>query len=250
MNLFTFYFSPTGGTLRASKLLVKELALPNTMYDLSSPIEEVQIAQEDLALFVLPSFAGRCPQLALEHLQRVKGNKTKAIIVTTFGNRAFDDTLLELKDTVESLDFIPVAALALVTQHSIFPMFGTGRPDKHDELWLKIAAGQIRAKLETDKQDLKVPGKRPYKTLTPNPLKPIVDQEKCTKCGLCASTCPTLAIDRPNPNTTNWAICISCMRCLAICPTKARYLDSERYNDVYTRLRTALKEPKEDLLFL
>lgn len=250
MNLVNFFFSPTGGTLKAVELLDKELGLPSTMYDLTSPLDEVRLDQNSLALFAVPSFAGRCPQLALDNLKKVKGNGTKAIIVTTYGNRAFDDTLIELKDNVESLGFVPVAALALVTQHSIFPMFASRRPNKSDELWIKIATGQIKAKLETDNTDLQVPGKRPYKAIGPNPLKPIVETEKCTKCGLCAEKCPTHAIDKAHPNTTEIAKCISCMRCLSLCPSKARYLDSETYNAVYNKLLPALKEIKKNLLFL
>ena len=77
-------------------------------------------------------YAGRIPAISAESLRHFTGKHTPAIIVCTYGNRAYDDALLELRDIVEEQGFIVVSAGAFIAQHSIFPHVGTGRPDIRD----------------------------------------------------------------------------------------------------------------------
>ena len=44
----------------------------------------------------------------------------------------------------------------------------------------------------------------------------------CTGCGICAERCPAQAIDHADPRVVNQSQCISCMRCVAVCPHDAR----------------------------
>ena len=46
----------------------------------------------------------------------------------------------------------------------------------------------------------------------------------CTSCGLCAARCPAQAIDPAQPQTSDRERCILCMRCVKICPARARAL--------------------------
>ena len=48
----------------------------------------------------------------------------------------------------------------------------------------------------------------------------------CTGCGLCATKCPAGAIDPADPRQTDPQKCISCMRCVSICPDSARKINS------------------------
>lgn len=52
-----------------------------------------------------------------------------------------------------------------------------------------------------------------------------VDQDKCTKCGLCAMDCPVLIIDRkteyPTIKEGKEKNCLECQHCLAVCPQGA-----------------------------
>ncbi|ADD69275.1 nitroreductase [Denitrovibrio acetiphilus DSM 12809] len=53
----------------------------------------------------------------------------------------------------------------------------------------------------------------------------IIDESKCTKCGLCAVDCPTKIIDITNGipfiQQKNEGKCMGCQHCLAVCPVAA-----------------------------
>lgn len=59
----------------------------------------------------------------------------------------------------------------------------------------------------------------------------IVDQERCTQCGICTIVCPSGIIDAVNENhlpqvqETNAPRCINCGHCEAFCPSNALLLD-------------------------
>ena len=44
------------------------------------------------------------------------------------------------------------------------------------------------------------------------------------KCGKCAAECPVGAIPASDPTKTDKDKCITCMRCVAVCPVHARRL--------------------------
>jgi nitroreductase/NAD-dependent dihydropyrimidine dehydrogenase PreA subunit len=52
-----------------------------------------------------------------------------------------------------------------------------------------------------------------------------IDEDRCTKCGLCVQDCPINIIDMdsgyPCISAENEAACLKCQHCLAICPTAA-----------------------------
>lgn len=53
-----------------------------------------------------------------------------------------------------------------------------------------------------------------------------VDQELCTRCGLCAKDCPSQVIDQsgtelPKTFPAKESLCIQCQHCLAVCPAGA-----------------------------
>lgn len=52
--------------------------------------------------------------------------------VVVYGNRDYEDALLELHDILSENGFVVVAAGAFVARHSIFPDVAAGRPDRDD----------------------------------------------------------------------------------------------------------------------
>ena len=58
--------------------------------------------------------------------------------------------------------------------------------------------------------------------------KPVMDTDKCVKCGLCARLCPMAAID-PNDVSSVVGKCIKCCACVKKCPKGAKYFDHEGY---------------------
>ena len=112
--------------LFSTKRIVREIASqfqkPVIEYDITSDVlkDDVSLGSDgDLLIVGVPSYAGRVPEMAVRSLRRFLGNNTPAIIVSAYGNRAYDDTLIELKDLMESHGFKLLSAAAVIAQHSI-----------------------------------------------------------------------------------------------------------------------------------
>lgn len=131
MNLYELSFSPTGGTRKVADCLSQALARKSdqlTLTDRGVAFAGLSLTEDDVALIAVPSYGGRVPAPAVERLSRIKGNGARAILVCVYGNRAYEDTLVELQDTVRQAGFRVVAGIAAVAQHSIAHRFAAGRP--------------------------------------------------------------------------------------------------------------------------
>ena len=80
----------------------------------ATTIDDIEIPASSIAIFAAPVYAGRIPAVAAERFARFKGKHTPAIIFCTYGNRAFDDALLELKELVTANGFKVISAAAFV----------------------------------------------------------------------------------------------------------------------------------------
>lgn len=86
----------------------------NKEIDLTYPFaDQKTIPSDTLTIIGVPTYAGRVAPTALERLQKIKGDNTPAITIVLYGNRDYEDALLELRDTVKQLGFIPVARWSL-----------------------------------------------------------------------------------------------------------------------------------------
>lgn len=66
-----------------------------------------------------------------------------------------------------------------------------------------------------------MPGDPDYRAYNGLPLKP-TGGLRCIRCGLCADNCPAGAIPKAAPQKVDKHKCISCLRCIQICPQSAR----------------------------
>lgn len=254
MKVYNFYFSPTGGTKKVGDIFSEEWGNHIIQVDLMNkalPSEVLKIGEEDLCIFSLPSYGGRIPVVTVEKLKELEGNCAKAVLIAVFGNRAIDDTLLEMYDILTEAGFRCVAGIEAVAEHSLMRQFGKGRPDKKDREELKAFAAEIKKAEEKgnlrDNPDL--PGNRPYREFNGVPLKP-VGTAACVKCGICAEECPAGAIPYDHPDKTDKEKCISCMHCASICPVHARKLNAVMKFGAAQKMKKVCTERKDNQLYL
>ncbi|MEG1501728.1 MAG: 4Fe-4S binding protein, partial [Clostridiales bacterium] len=79
--------------------------------------------------------------------------------------------------------------------------------------------------------------------------RPQTDQN-CNQCGICAENCPVNAISATEPDKTDDNICISCLRCIKLCPQKARKLDQARLSAVEKVFAEKFSIRKEPEIFI
>ena len=216
------HFSPTGGTKKVADAIAAGFHIPIAEMDLTKADSSVTLGDNDALMAVLPVYAGRVPQISLERLAALKGNGQKAVAVVVYGNREYDDALLETKDALEASGFRVIAAAAFIAEHSIARSIAAGRPDAEDETLCRRFASDVMAKPD-DAAPVQVPGNKPYKELKPSAFHPAAD-ENCIKCGACAEQCPLGAIPLDEPSKTCNERCINCMRCVETCPVGSRAL--------------------------
>lgn len=254
MRLFQIYFSPTGGTKKIVDFMSRSWDCEKVEIDLSDSLEDFSgyiFGENDVCMVAAPVFGGRVPMPATSNIRKLKGNGAKAVLIAVYGNRAYEDALLELKNTAALAGFCCIAGVAAVAQHSIMNQFAAGRPDLRDEEELLDFSEKIKGITgeNTVEAELWVPGNDPYKEYKVVPVIPKTGDE-CNQCGLCAEECPAGAIPKENPMLTEPEMSISCMRCVVICPQKARYADEGLVEMMSKRLGEVCSVRKENELFL
>ena len=251
------YFSPTRTaktiTEAVADALAASLEAERATVDLTLPAQrpaDVSCTADDVLVFGFPVYAGRVPVLLREQFAHLSGQDTPAVAVGLYGNRDFDDALLEAADLLGERGFAVIAAGAFIGEHSLTSRVGTGRPDDADvamarefgrELGARLAAGEAVAPPA-------IKGNRPYKELKPGgDVRPLTTDD-CTSCGICAARCPLGIIHEDDPCVVD-AGCLHCCACMKSCPENAKRFASESTDQVIAMLESKCLERKEPELF-
>lgn len=255
------YFSPTKTTKTVLEGIAKHMGVDEVEeFDLTYSSEQpIKAYEDELVIIGAPVYAGRLPVEAVERFKKLQANNTLAIIVVVYGNREYDDALLELKNLVIELGCIPIAGGAFIGEHSFsteeFPI-GGGRPDSLDIQKTKEFAQEIKEKIKTlsipkMQIGLEVPGNFPYKdAMPPNKVAPVTDESLCALCGECVDICPTGAIFLDESIKTDIQLCVRCCACVKSCPSGARVIEDSMWKAIGVKLNTNCSERKEPQFFL
>jgi ferredoxin len=262
-SLKLVYFSPTGTT----KTVVSEIARgvnPGNveLLDITRPDarkQPLQTLEKDLLIIGVPVYMGRVPALLTEWLHAIQAHNTPAVCVVVYGNRVYDDALLELNDILKQCGCKPIAGAAYIGEHSFSNSetpIAKGRPDASDLKHAELFGQKIREKLlsvsSADKiSDVPIPGCHPYRgDSTLWTIDFIAVGSECIQCGICAERCPVGAIDPENSRAIDTKKCITCCACIRHCPKKARTMKPGLVKEAAIRLNTFYKERKEPVFFL
>ena len=112
-KVYGVYFSPTGGTRAYVTALAGLLSCEAEEIDLTAREERARdhvFGPEDLVILGAPVYAGRLPQLEGGIFERLRGDGTPAVFNVSYGNRAFEDALLEEQDICQAHGFHGIAA--------------------------------------------------------------------------------------------------------------------------------------------
>lgn len=269
-NINAMYFSPTGTTERAVKKLADEISLNfNKSNDINyidfAPLsvrkKAVRFNADDIVIFGVPVYAGRVPNVLLNYINSIKSNGSPAIAVVLYGNRNYDDALIELRDILDSNGFKVIAACAFIGEHSFSEILAEGRPDETDLNTAGSFAKQIYNKIagQSELSSVPVAGNRPYRPYYkpkdgkghPVDIRKVTPRtnSNCIDCKLCAKVCPMGSIDCENVSHLS-GICIKCGACIKRCPVNAKYYDDENYLRHKHELEAELTIRKAPELFL
>jgi ferredoxin len=258
---YAVYFSPTGTTEKTTIAVAEGTGIPYEKIDLTTrqarQTFKHTFKKNELAIVGLPVYGGRLPKKLDDFFTGLHSNGSPAIALVVYGNRDYEDALIELKVTLEERGFTVIAGAAFIGEHTFSRKIAGGRPDAAD---LSIAKNLGRKAVENmDKSmqgTLHVKGNYPYTRQGFEPARPfgplatytnIVTTEDCTRCGLCAEECPWEAIDGDDYATIDYTKCMRCLRCIRICPAAAKKNISEKFDEalpVFEKMVSARKEPE------
>jgi len=256
-------FSPTGTT----RTVIQSIALGTgfkslELIDITNPNtrkQSLQTAKNELLIVGVPVYMGRVPSIATEWLQTIKADNTLVVCVVVYGNRTYDNALLELKDILVKSGCKPIAGAAYIGEHSFSTNetpIAEGRPDtsdlNHAELFGRKITEKLRLELSNNQvSDIQLSGNYPYGGVTELWSEDFITiNQECVNCGICAKNCPVGAIDIENIKLINIETCITCCACIKNCPQNARTMKAGLVKDASIRLNKLYWERKEPVSFL
>lgn len=194
---------------------------------------------ETVVVIGVPAASGRLMEPCVDMLKHINGGGAFAVVVVTYGNNTYGDSLYELYSLAEEAGFNVASAAAFVAQNAIFGSVAGDRPDAHDLEkiieFARISANKIKRLSGTSVSEMRIkpapldikgsmPSRKPVKI----PLHPSVNSF-CINCGKCIDVCPMGAINREDPFDINLKKCISCTACINACEQDARGFSGPMY---------------------
>lgn len=264
------YYSPTGTSESIAVAIANALAA--SLSDKELPVVEENITlpedselnphpgrtgtieiSNSFAVIAAPVYGGRVAPTAVERLKRFRACGTPCAVVAVYGNRDYEDALLELRNIAKEAGFAPLAAAAFIGEHSYstdeFPI-AESRPDSDDlakcTLFAEELAKLVKSLSGRDtlmEVEIEVKGNMPYKEYNPSPATPQTDTGRCVMCGRCIDSCPVGCIEMGDEIASDEKKCTKCCACVKVCPFGARIFYTP-YSEMLHKKCSDRKEPE------
>jgi len=254
----TLFFSPTQTGATVCQAIQSGLTLPTgKSIDLPRVTAPKTFGADDVVIISMPVYSGRLPTLAVEQFKQIQGGGALAVVVVMYGNRAYDDALLELSDLCTAQGFNVIASSAFIGVHSFstskFPT-AVGRPDASDLQKAAELGALVQKKIDSGEAltTPSVPGNHPYKdAMTPEGAIAESDPENCILCGLCETFCPAHAITLTDTEVqTDAEKCIWCAACVKVCTSHARKVTLPKIHEIAEWLHNECQTRREPEWYL
>ena len=258
------YFSPTGTTRQTLESIAEGTGIPNVIHhDVTLPgdvpEETVELPVDEMVVYGAPVYGGRLPEIARQRLSKFTSQGSPAAAVVLYGNREYEDALVELGDLVTGTGGVVLAGGAFLGEHSFTSPghpIAVGRPDEKDREHAVKFGRQVMDLFQSisrpdDITPPDLPGNRPYKEAPHHPRKPPeTNLEFCIRCGFCVSQCPTGAIKMEDGPVEADGDCILCCACVKVCPQQVRELNDPHIKKIIDWLSEKAAQRKEPETFI
>ncbi len=271
-SVSTICFSPTGTTKKIIENITQGMQVDKMeIFDCTIKAKrknEALVINNDMVILATPVYYGRVPEEVVLFLKTINAQKTPVALVVVYGNRDYEDALLELYNISVEQGFSPVAGGVFIAEHSYSNpsrQIAAGRPDFDDVIKAKAFGQKIMEKLtNVDSLDdigkINIPGSTPYvepvslhmikQARNEVPFTPETDADRCIQCNLCVGACPTAAIEPDDVSSVDKGQCIICFACIKNCPSQAKEMKEPNFNKAIHQLQIACQERKEPEIYI
>ena len=260
------YSSPAGTTRHVAQVIMKtldDLGYQHRVSDLGNRDDRSKLSSQvkDLTngccLWIgSPVYAGHAVPPIMDFITQLPvGKGSYAVPFVTWGGVTSGVALYEMGEVLGEKGYIVLGAAKVIAVHSMMWQFknplGEGHPDAEDDAMIERLVGDVHSKLLSDVKkaisldDLNYQPKEVQESmqkvnievakqmLPPRQL----DEDACTKCGICEEECPAQAV-RCDPYPQFGDACFLCYNCVRLCEEGAIKVD-------LSRIESMLKEKTE-----
>lgn len=232
MKLTSFVFSPCGTTFSLAQTAVAALKADSADFVDLCKSENRRISYEpafgEVVLFACPMYFGEPPRAYTAALRNIKGSGNTAVVMLNgagVGDAA--RALAGLCAAVKAQGFAVVAAESFVSRHAVLSPIEKKHREQTDlnaaQRFGKSAAPKLRAAQPIEAASV------PHTAKQFNPSFTVETSPDCDCCGECARECPVNAVNPAFPAEVDSMRCISCARCIKLCPRKAKHFTGAHY---------------------
>ena len=155
------------------------------------------------------------------------------VVVAVYGNRAYDDCLVEMEDLMTEKGLCRHRRQQLHRRAFADQRDRHRPPDESDLAKSKAFGKQLAEKLQKGVSPLPkgtIPGNRPLQASAALPTQWARKMSTAAPTvGLCVRNCPVGAIDAEDPGKVDASKCLRCLACVRLCPIHSKQFTSDAY---------------------